>query len=171
MGVGSLRYFGHRRTPEEVVDDLAAIIERYTEAWSHPRVLLIGYSFGAGVLPFAVNRLPEPLRERIAQVSLLGLGPRAEFEVHITDWLGTGPDPEDPAVIPEVRRLDPARVQCFYGRREEDTACTNPALAGAERIETEGGHHFDGDYVGLARRILAGLDRAAPGERPAGAAD
>ena len=30
---------------------------------------------------------------------------------------------------------------------------------GVEVISTTGGHHFDGDYDGLARRILDGLKR------------
>ena len=43
-----------------------------------------------------------------------------------------------------------------FGDEEEDTLCRDPALAGAEIIRTSGGHHFDGDYQALARRILDG---------------
>jgi type IV secretory pathway VirJ component len=32
-------------------------------------------------------------------------------------------------------------------------------LAGAELIETDGGHHFDGDYHALAHHIIAGYER------------
>ena len=41
-------------------------------------------------------------------------------------------------------------------KRQEDTLCRDPALAGVQIIATTGGHHFDGDYEALARRILNG---------------
>ena len=51
-------------------------------------MLLVGYSFGADVLPFVVNRLPADLRARVASVSLLGIDSNASFEVRVTDWVG-----------------------------------------------------------------------------------
>jgi type IV secretory pathway VirJ component len=161
VGVDSLRYFWRRKSPEQVARDLAAILRHYAEAWGTREAVLVGYSFGAGILPFAVNRLPAAERERVLQLSLLGLGPRAAFEFHVGEWLGAG-SPEDPLVLPELERLPLGLVQCFYGEEEEDTLCRAPALAGAERIGTRGGHHFDGDYASLARRIAEGAARRLP---------
>jgi type IV secretory pathway VirJ component len=62
-------------------------------------------------------------------------------------------------VLPELAELDPAQLQCVYGRDETDTLCREPRLARAEIIETAGGHHFDGDYAALAARIHAGVER------------
>jgi type IV secretory pathway VirJ component len=76
----------------------------------------------------------------------------------VSGWLGGVPS-DAPPVLPELRRLDLSRVQCFYGEEEEETLCPEPDLAKAEIIRTRGGHHFDGDYAGLARRILAGAER------------
>ena len=158
VGVDSLRYFWRRRTPDQVARDLAAILRHYNQVWGTRRVALVGYSFGAGILPFAVNRLPEALRAQVVQVSLLGLAPRASFEFHVSGWLGAGSQ-QDPLVLPELLRLPAELLQCFYGAQEEDTLCRAPELAGAERIATPGGHHFDGDYKGLARRIAQGAAR------------
>lgn len=158
VGVDSLRYFWREKTPDQVASDLARILRHYRARWGAERVLLIGYSFGASILPFAVDRLPEDLRADVVQVSLLGLEPRAPFQVSVSGWLGTS-DRGLP-VLPELKRLDPARVQCFYGQKEDDSLCTSPELPAAiERIGTSGGHHFDGDYRGLARRILDGAAR------------
>jgi type IV secretory pathway VirJ component len=77
VGVDSLRYFWRRRTPKEVARDLPAILHHFEELWGTRGAVLVGYSFGAGVLPFAVNRLAEAERARVVQVSLLGLAPRA----------------------------------------------------------------------------------------------
>lgn len=158
VGVDSLRYFWRPKTPAQVADDLAAIVAHYGDLWGTRRVVLVGYSFGAGILPFAVNRLPPEIRARILQVSLLGLEPRAPFEFHLENWVG-GETEDAPLVLPELLRVDRRLVQCFYGEEEPDTLCRAPELADAEIIATRGGHHFDGDYRALARRIAEGAAR------------
>jgi type IV secretory pathway VirJ component len=159
VGVDSLRYFWHEKTPEEIARDLSQIIRHYGAAWGTEKVVLIGYSFGAGILPFAVNHLPGEDRARIVQVSLLGLEPRAEFEVKLSGWFGGEPGSGAPPVLPEILRQNLGLFQCFYGAEEEYTLCRAPELAGAEIIRTGGGHHFDGDYRALAEKILDGAAR------------
>ena len=158
VGVDSLRYFWHAKTPEQVARDLAAILDSFQGRWGTPHALLVGYSFGAGILPFAFNRLPVSARAAVVQISLLGLEPTAPFEFHVSGWLGGRAD-DGPAVLPELVRIDPALVQCVYGDEEEQTLCRARELARCERIHTSGGHHFDGDYEGLALKILAGAER------------
>jgi type IV secretory pathway VirJ component len=159
IGVDSLRYFWREKTPQQIADDLAAILRHYRSAWDRKDAILLGYSFGAGILPFAFNRLPPSERATIRQISLLGLEKVAPFEFHLTEWLGAGNGDARP-VLPEIGKLDPALIQCFYGA-EDETACTAPEFNGAERIETAGGHHFDGDYAALAEKIVAGAKRRA----------
>ena len=161
VGVDSLRYFWNERTPEDVAEDLARLLRYLRDRTGRSRMLLVGYSFGAGILPFAVNRLPDAERALVAQVSLLGLEAHASFEIEVSGWLGEEASAEAPAVLPELLRLDLSRVQCFYGEEEEDSLCRDPALAGAEIVRTAGGHHFDGDYPALAATILAGAERRA----------
>ena len=158
VGVDSLRYFWKARTPEDVARDLAAILAAYRARWRTPDVVLIGYSFGAGILPFAYNRLPEAERAHVVQLSLLGLESTAPFEFHVTGWFG-GSGADDRPVLPELERIDPALVQCFYGEEEPTTLCRAPELAASELLHTRGGHHFDGDYGALAGKILAGAER------------
>jgi type IV secretory pathway VirJ component len=169
-GVDSLRYFWRAKTPEQVAEDLAAIIAHYGEVWNRKQVVVIGYSFGAGIVPFAVNRLPAAARARVVQLSLLGLSARAPFEFRMSGWLGGlglegDPYKDAPLVLPELTRIDLRQVQCFYGEEERDTLCPAPELAAAELIRTTGGHHFDGDYDALAARIRDGLRRRT-GEEP-----
>ena len=161
VGVDSLRYFWEEKTPQQVADDLADILRHYRAAWGRQKAILLGYSFGAGILPFAINRLPSPEKARLRQISLLGLVELAPFEFHVTEWLGVGGDTDARPVLPEIAKLDPALVQCFYGAEEPDTACTASEFDRAERIQTGGGHHFDGDYVALAEKVMAGARRRA----------
>ena len=55
MGLDSLRYFWSPRTPDGLAADTNRMILYYLTHWAKKRVLLIGYSQGADVLPFAVN--------------------------------------------------------------------------------------------------------------------
>jgi type IV secretory pathway VirJ component len=160
VGVDTLRGFWHRQTPEAAAKGLSRIIAYFVQAWNTPDVLLIGYSFGADVIPFMVNRLKPSAREHIRLISLLGLSHDAVFEIHVSGWLGRSSSSDALALSPELRKLDPSRVQCFFGVEEQDeSGCTDPSLAGAEVIKTAGGHHFDGDYGKLARTILEGAAR------------
>lgn len=158
VGVDSLRYFWRRRSPEEVASDLAEILSSHRARFGAEQAILIGYSFGAGILPFAWNRLAPAERAGVVQLTLLGLGSRAEFEFHLSGWVRSA-DASGLPVLPEIVRMDLARVQCVYGIDEEDTLCPRPELQGAEVIRKTGGHHFDGDYRRLGQQILDGARR------------
>ncbi|MBZ9558792.1 MULTISPECIES: virulence factor [unclassified Modicisalibacter] len=158
VGVDSLRYFWHEKTPDRIATDLAAILRHYRAAWGRSRVILVGYSFGADIMPFAVNRLPDDVKRHIVRISLLGVARDATFGIHVADKLLGHSSQDARPLLPEVSRLDLGKVQCFYGEEESDSACPSAVFDSAERIETRGGHHFDGDYAALARRILDGIE-------------
>jgi type IV secretory pathway VirJ component len=158
LGWDSLRYFWQEKTPMQTAEDLAAVLRIYMARWRASRVALVGYSFGADVLPFAYNRLPADLQDHVVQMSLLGFADRADFEITLTGWLGAPPSDRALPVAAELARVPPDMIQCIYGTDETDSAC--PTLPKeAEIIRTQGGHHFDGDYARLARVILDGLRR------------
>ena len=153
VGLNSLKYFWSKRTPEETARDVARLMRHYLAAWNKERVILVGYSFGADVLPFVVNRLPPELRARIASLSLLGIDSSASFEVSVADWVGGG---GGAATRPEVAALTRVPVLCIYGAGESDSIC--PGLAAGALLAREQvgkGHHFSGEYATLADRILA----------------
>jgi type IV secretory pathway VirJ component len=160
VGLDSLHYFWTRRTPDETAEAVAGIIEKYTKFWNRPRVILFGYSFGADVLPFVVNRLPPSLQARVERVVFAGLGPQAAFEFHLSNWLSDAPQ-EGPPVIDEIRRMPAIPAVCIYGADEgPDSAC--PALKGTAVVlrELPGDHHFDEDYARVAQVALGA--KAAP---------
>ncbi len=161
VGLNSLKYFWTQRTPDETARDVARLMRHYLAAWNKERVILVGYSFGADVLPFAVNRLPSELRARIASVSLLGIDSNASFEVSVADWVGSG-DAGAPT-RPEVAALARVPVLCLYGEGESDSICPGlPAGAFLTREQVGKGHHFSGEYATLADRILAFARAARP---------
>ena len=153
VGLDSLRYFWTARTPEGVAADADRIIRYYLAKLGKSKVLLIGYSQGADVLPFAVNRLPPATRERVALAVLLGMSEHALFEFHLSSWVSD--DATGPATLPEVNRIAGTPLLCVYGADEDDSLCPRLDSRRFKVVQVKGGHHFNGDYTGLARVILA----------------
>ena len=150
-GFDSLRYFWSARTPEELAADLDRIVRFYAARWNRREVLLVGYSQGADVLPFAFNRLPAATRASVRLVALLGPGQKASFEFHLTNWMGPS---GDRPIAPEALKLAAASTLCIYGQAEKDSLCPELAPAHAQAMPLAGGHHFGGEYDALASRIL-----------------
>ena len=160
VGWDCLRYFWSRKSPEQVARDLGAVVDTFLSRWGGSKVVLVGYSFGADVLPFAYDRLSPETKSHIVQLSLLGFSTAADFEIRVAGLVGAGPSKEALPTEPTLAPIDPTMIQCFYGADEDDTACRS--LQGkAEVIRTAGGHHFDGNYGALAQRILDGLRQRA----------
>jgi len=161
VGWDSLRYFWSRKTPDETAHALAQVMKAYMAKWHATKVALIGYSFGADILPFAYNRLPADLKPHVASMALLGFAQNADFEITVSGWLGGSTSDDALPIKPEIAKVPPQIVQCFYGIDEDDTLCPDLAQSGVEQIKTAGGHHFDGDYDALAKHILDGLKQRA----------
>jgi len=155
VGLNSLKYFWSPHTPESTAADVARILRFYLAAWKRDKVILIGYSFGADVLPAVANRLPADLLERVRLLALIGPGHAATFEFHVGDWLGIGGDKGLP-VAPEVKKLQGKRFVCLYGEDEgKDSVCPGiDSQPGVKAVVLPGSHHFGGRYELLADPIL-----------------
>jgi type IV secretory pathway VirJ component len=154
VGLDSLRYFWTAQTPDTLAADLDRVLRYYAATWHKSHAVLIGYSQGADVLPFAVNRLPSASRSVVERTVMMGLGENASFEFHFTNWLGA--DSGLP-ILPEVARLDAGSTLCLYGKDEGDSLCPKVPAGHVQAVQLAGGHHFGGAYDSLARRITAGL--------------
>jgi type IV secretory pathway VirJ component len=154
VGLNSLSYFWTRRTPDGASMDLLRIISHYSDAWNKDRVLLVGYSRGADVLPFMTNRLPAQALSKVVGVALLGLEESVDFQFHLTDWLSSGNPKSALPVRPEVEKLKGLRVVCFYGSEEKHSLCDDLDTNFVTAIQMAGGHHLGGDYVAIAKQIL-----------------
>jgi type IV secretory pathway VirJ component len=157
VGVDVLRYFWRRRAPELAARDLARIMQHYQQLWQSRQVVLIGFSFGADVLPFLVSRLPPDLRSDVRLLSLLSPERDTAFEVEPTGWLGMrSSGPASVAIEPELKKMPQLRVQCIFGADEATgSLCTTPLMVTHEVIRKAGGHHFDENYGALADAIIA----------------
>jgi type IV secretory pathway VirJ component len=152
VGLNSFKYFWSERTPEQTTRDIERIADHYTQAWHANEIVLIGFSFGADVLPVVANRLRPDLRAKVSGLTLIAPSSVANFEIKVTGWLGVA-HPGLPT-LPEIERLRGLPMVCIYGADDGDAVC--PSLpAGLARIEKlDGGHHFGGDFAAVARQVL-----------------
>ena len=157
IGLDSLRYFWSARTPEGLAADIDRMTRYYLAALGKQRVMLIGYSQGADVLPFAVNRLNSVTRSHVILTAVMGLSEHALFEFHMSSWISD--DNSGPPTLPEVERITGMPVLCIYGEGESDTLCPKLDPQKVTVVKLKGGHHFDGDYASLARTILASASK------------
>ena len=154
VGFNSLQYFWKKRTPAETTKDVQRILVYYAKAWNKSRVILVGYSFGADILPFVVNRLP-PGGPTVARVALLSPGPSTRFEFHVGDWLGGTSKSNGFPVLPEIDRIPGRDVLCFHGQTEKNSSCRDLPPAIGKSISLPGGHHYDGDIQPIVKTILS----------------
>ncbi len=156
VGIDSLRYYWNAKTPQQSARDLARIMARYGEEWHRPRVILIGYSFGADALPFAIHPLAGDVRARIARIALLGLDDQADLQFHLSSWLDFSGGASRPTV-PAIDTLKGLPITCLRGADEKASACEQLKPGVAATVVLPGGHHFGGNYRLLANIIARGV--------------
>jgi type IV secretory pathway VirJ component len=153
VGWDSLRYYWTARNPEGLAADTDKLIRYYLSHLAKKHVLLIGYSQGADVLPFAVNRLPAATKAAVSLMAILGMSEHALFEFHVSSWISD--DNSGPETLPEVNRITGMPVLCIYGEDEHDSLCPKLDAGKFKIVKVKGGHHFDGNYAALADDILS----------------
>ncbi len=155
VGFDTPSYVSTTRTPDGAAADLSRLLERYLAAWHKERVLLIGYSHGANLLPFMISRLSPELRHRIVLVAFLGLEDRASFQFHPVDVVLTISHPGDLPVLPEVQKLRGMPLLCVRGTSERNSLCSRLDTT-LTRLDTHtGGHRISGsDGKEVANLIL-----------------
>lgn len=159
VGLNSLKYFWTARTPDGAAGDLDRILRHYLQTWQKTRAVLIGYSLGADVLPFMAARLPADLRSRITMIALLSPSRETAFEFHLSDWMGAGSRAPQYPVMPEIEKLQPIRMLCFFGEQERDSLCRDALPPSATRLPLSGGHHFGGQYTAITDAVISALQK------------
>ncbi len=166
VGLDSRAYLHTKRSPEEVTDDVARMMRYYARTFARREVVLIGYSRGADMLPFVVNRLPSELRGKVRLIALLGIAPNANFKFHLIDLVSNHHRDDDLPTLPELMEMHEPHTLCFYGEKEKDAACRSLPDSVATVVAMPDGHHFGGKYGVIADRILSALGGAITPSQP-----
>ena len=156
-GIDALRYFWNYVSPEKAAEDVGNVIADYMQKWNKSEVILLGYSFGADVLPFIVNRLPEYLRHEIKMVVLMSPDKSADFEFHFTDWFDES-SRDAYNVAPELQRLKAAPTVIIYGEKENDSLVKHISNRKVRIIKVPGDHHYNYDTENLVNLIVKEIE-------------
>jgi type IV secretory pathway VirJ component len=165
VGVNSLRYFMRRRAPVAAAADLAAIIEHYAAAWDRPRVILVGYSFGADSLPLIVEQLAAQERARVRLMVLISPADRADMVfdgLSLIDLTLPGARPLAPALL----TLGSIPAVCIRAEHDRRAACDRFPPQVIASVRLPGFHRFHGQYQAVARIILSSAGLTPPAVAP-----
>lgn len=159
VGFNSRSYLEHRRTPDDAGRDIARVARHYLAQWHRDRLLLVGYSRGADLVPFAATRLPADLRDATVGLAMLGPARSASFEFHFIDLFRDIERPGDPLILPEIERLRGMRMLCVFSTADKASACRDADPSLIARYSHGEDHHFDDDYRGVGEMIVAATRR------------
>jgi type IV secretory pathway VirJ component len=154
IGLNTLRYFWTRRTPEEASKDFARVLAHYQSAWKKDRVIVIGYSFGADVLPFLLTRSPKPLQSHIEMLALLAPTKSVDFEFHVKQWFSEHSPQTSRPVLPELEKLSDMKIVSYCGALDSEALCREMPGSIKRVLVPRAGHRFDNLYAIVARDIL-----------------
>lgn len=163
IGFSTLKFFWHKQTPDAASAAIARVIAHYGKSDPAARFVLIGYSFGASLVPVMINRLPASLRQQVAGGVMISPDDAAVFEIHVGDWFGSTHHDDTLPIGAEIAASKVPLV-CVHGADEDDSFCRKPQPSQVHVVDLPGGHHYDGDYAALGALIVRSLPdpRAAP---------
>ena len=156
VGVDSLNYFWNAKTPAQAGQDAGRIVAHFSQMWHRPKVIFVGYSFGADNLAYIVGNMPAATRPMVARLSMLGLSGSADFQFHLASWLDISGDNALPTA-PAIERLRGTPMQCVRGEEESDSACPALPTGLVEQVVLPGGHHFGDNADAVAAVVLRGI--------------
>lgn len=153
IGFSTLKFFWQARTPEDSAAAVARVIGHYSADHPDARFAIVGYSFGASLVPIVLNRLPDAAREKVDLQFMISPDDEAVFEVKVGDWFGGAHHEGALPIAPELVK-SPVPAYCLHGDEEDDSVCPKLTGENVRVLHLPGGHHYDGDYTGLGKLLL-----------------
>ena len=160
VAIDAQKYFWKSKSPEETTDDLITVIEEYQTKWKRDRFVLAGYSFGATIVPFMVNRLPLNISNRLITSVLISPDKFCDFEIHLSDMLNLGISKGKYDVIKEIQSGNYKRYIAVFGSDESRNVQQAFQLNEVKVDILDGNHHFDSGYEALTDLILVEINKS-----------
>ena len=158
IGLDAQKYFWQARTPDETAAAIVKVIHHYMGAWNKKTFVLCGYSFGADILPFVIDRLPADLKVALKSGVMMSPDPLADFEIHVTDMLGLESNADTYNVLGELKKSTTKRIVCIFGKDEDNASHKLFKSAGAGIRLLPGSHHYDENYRAISQEIIKTLE-------------
>lgn len=148
VGWSSLTYYWKQKEPKIVAQDTVAIIDKYEAEFGTQKVLFVGYSFGAEIIPFVLNNMPLKYQQKVIGGVLLSPSLTSDFEIHVSEIITSNNESATYLTLPEVNKQKTVPMLCLYGKDDDAPQHLCPAVkqSNVTVMELAGGHSFDDDY-------------------------
>jgi type IV secretory pathway VirJ component len=153
VGFDSQKYFWDEKTPDGTAADMNKAIKHYMQQWNRSSFFLVGYSFGADIVPFLANRIAPALKNSYRGVFMLSPDAEGDFEVHISDMLDMGISSNKYNIIQEVKNYKLHKPVCIFGNQEDASVRTLFKQAGSKIVFLQGSHHYNNNFKAVADSI------------------
>ncbi|MCL6524081.1 MAG: hypothetical protein K6T34_05400 [Thermoflavifilum sp.] len=156
VALNALKYFWSKKTPEQATAIVELLMQHYMEQWHKHKVILMGFSFGADVLPFIINRMNYSLYQQLSLIVMLSPGTSTDFEIHISQMLNKNTQWKY-NVVEEIQHLrEQVPVLCIFGD-EESTFPVQQLPKFVQVAYVKGGHHYEENHTDISSKILSHL--------------
>jgi type IV secretory pathway VirJ component len=154
VGLDAQKYFWNQKTPDETTADASKILLHYMQQMKHNSFILIGYSFGADIVPFVAHKLSPELKKLLRGVYMLSPDEFTDFEIHVSDMLSFSLYKEQYDVAKEVKNISTLKPVCVFG--DEEDLKTREVFSGqkVKTIVLPGSHHYNNDFLNLSAAIV-----------------
>lgn len=146
-------YFNDKKTPEQTTLDIAGYLSKKLTGRANRKIALIGYSFGADVLPFILNRLPKNILDDVEVSFIMASSGSTDFEIHWLDMFG-GNKKRSMDVVDEINKIPNQKIIIINGSDDNNLDMNRIHLKKYTLVVLPGGHHFDGDTKEIVGKII-----------------
>lgn len=160
VGLDAQKYFWNVKTPGETAQEVEKAVQHYLKQWNKKSFILVGYSFGANVVPFIANKLSPNLKALLTGIYCLSPNEKADFEIHISDMLGIGGEDESYKVTDEIKKVKQFRTVCIFGEEEDKKLRGRFEAAGAKVNTVPGNHHYNNNPAAAATVIFEDVENS-----------
>lgn len=151
--LNSRSFFWSKKAPQQTANEFTNYLNTAIKNQKNQQIIFVGYSFGADVLPFIINRLPTALKSKIKSAIFLTPSGSTDFEIHLSDMMGGGKK-RAMDVVAEINRMSISKAAVITDKGEKSFPAKNIILKGLVIETLRGDHHFDGDTKLLTQIIM-----------------
>lgn len=153
IGLNSLKYFWKEKTPDGSATEFSKIIGQYMKLWNRHSFILVGYSFGASVVPFIATRLNNQLRNALKGVYCFSPEEKGDFKIRLSDFLYRKYGGKY-KVLSELEKITHVKPVCAFGKGEDKNIRKNFLSSNLRIVILPGKHHYDDKFMRVASVIL-----------------
>jgi type IV secretory pathway VirJ component len=151
--LNSSSYFSDKKTPQQTTKDIVNYLNSEFSKRKNQQFVIAGYSFGADIVPFVVNDLPDSVKKKMVSILLLSPSTSTDFEIHVWDMLG-GKKKRSMDVVVEINKMGLQKTVIISGTDEDDFPLNTIKLKNFNNEKLPGGHRYDGNTTEVAKTMM-----------------